>query len=246
MQHERRIYGKNAEIDAKTVRDLFDRRAVEMGGEIPYTSVLLGDQNPQYATEWNEFEKSQIMPMLKISEVDSVLDIGCGLGRWAETVIPLCGYYCGVDFSSEMIKTARERNRFEEKKYDFVKCAFQDVAEKCAGKKFSRVIVSYVCMYINDEELERCFEALRSLLDSHGILYLTETVAIKERLTLKDFYSSAMKTDYSTIYRTPDEYGTYYKCLPTGGGIVKQGYHPHLNKEKEYSETDRWYAIMEW
>lgn len=244
MENEHRIYGKNADINTSTVQDLFNKRASSMGKSNPYTSVLLGDQNPEYAKEWNEFEKSYILPKLQITEKDSVLDIGCGIGRWAESIIPLCSYYCGADFSEEMIKIAKERNRFEGKKYDFINCSFQKIAEKCKGKKFSRIIISYICMYINDEDLRKCFESLSDLLDEHGIFYFTETVAIKERLTLKDFYSSAMKTDYSTIYRTPEEYLAYYKNV--WGEVIKQGFHPHLNKEKEYSETDRWYSILEW
>lgn len=246
MENEHRIYGKATDINALTVQDLFNTRAKSMGETNPYTSVLLGDQNPSYAAEWNSFEKEHILPQLKLSEDCSFLDIGCGLGRWAESVIPLCGYYCGVDFSAEMIKTARERIHFEGKKYDFINCSFQETAEKLAGKKFNRLVISYICMYINDGDLQKCFESLRDLLEEHCIIYLTETVAIKERLTLKEFYSSAMKTDYSTIYRTPAEYTEVYRktIVSTGGGIV-QGFHPHLNKEKEYSETDRWYSLIE-
>ena len=245
MENERRIYGTQVEINAGAVQDLFDSRAKSMGERNPYTSVLLGDQNPEYAEKWNKFEKDYILPELNITSADSVLDIGCGIGRWAETLIPLCGYYCGADFSAEMIKIAKERNKFEGKKYDFVNCSFQEIAERCKGKKFSKIIISYICMYINDKDLKKCFESLSDLLDEHGIFYFTETVAIKERLTLKDFYSSAMKTDYSTIYRTPEEYLFYYKDV-WGGVITKQGFHPHLNKEKEYSETDRWYSILKW
>ncbi|MBQ2314431.1 MAG: class I SAM-dependent methyltransferase [Treponema sp.] len=244
MENEHRIYGKSADINTSSVQDLFNARAKSMGRENPYTSVLLGDQNYEYAKEWNSFEKEHILPQLKLDENCSFLDIGCGLGRWAESVIPLCGYYCGVDFSSEMIKTAKNRIHFENKKYDFIQCSFQNVAGKLAGKKFNRVIVSYICMYINDEDLKNCFESLNSLLAPHCILYLIETVGVKERLTLKDFYSSAMKTDYSTIYRTPQEYEAYYKQFLYTGGI-QSGFMPHLNKEKEYSETDRWYTIIE-
>lgn len=245
MKNEHRIYGESADINTSTVQELFNNRAKSMGKDNPYTSVLLGDQNPAYAKEWNKFEKQNLLPRLKLDGSCSFLDIGCGLGRWAETVIPQCKYYCGVDFSSEMIKTARNRIQFENKKYDFVNCSFQEVAEKLKGKKFDRVIISYICMYINDEDLEKCFASLKNLLEPNTILYFTETVAIKERLTLKDFYSEAMKVDYSTIYRTPEEYKKIYeKYLLEKNSIIESGFHPHLNKEKEYSETDRWYAII--
>ncbi len=101
-------------------------------------------------------------------------------------------------------------------------------------------------MYINDNELEKCFFDLKNILEPHCILYMIETVGIKERLTLKEFYSAALKTDYSTIYRTPEEYKEYYKrCLDITEKNMFSGFMPHLNKETEYSETDRWYTIIE-
>ena len=246
MEPEHRIYGGSTDIDTDTVQNLFNKRALAMGKDNPYTSVLLGDQNPEYAKEWNIFEKENILPRLKLSGTSSFLDIGCGLGRWAESVIPLCGYYCGVDFSSEMINAARKRVCFADKKYDFINCSFQDIGGRLAGKKFDRIVVSYICMYINDGDMEKCFENLRALAEPHGIIYFTETVAVKERLTLKDFYSSAMKTDYSTIYRTAEEYMKFYeKYLLAPGSKTESGFHPHLNREKEYSETDRWYMFIE-
>lgn len=246
MQNEHRIYGKSTNIDTSAVQGWFNSRAKSMGKDNPYTTVLFGDQNPDYARKWDEFEKKHIMPQLKLDGNCSVLDIGCGIGRYAESVIPCCRYYCGVDFSSEMIATAKRRIQFTDKNYEFINCSFQEVAEKLAGKKFNRVIVSYICMYINDTELEKCFMGLETLLAQNCILYLIETVGVKERLTLKDFYSNALKTDYSTIYRTSEEYKEHYKrCLKIGEEKMSSGFMPHLNKEKEYSETDRWYTIIE-
>ena len=73
---------------------------------MPYTAVLLGDQDPNMAQQWNVFEKKVVLPQLEIDHNSKILDIGCGIGRWGETVIPLSDYYVGVDFSKEMVKVA--------------------------------------------------------------------------------------------------------------------------------------------
>ncbi len=243
MENEHRIYGKETEINADTVKELYNNRAKTMGTTNPYTSVLLGDQNPEYAEKWNAFEKEHILPMLDIVPDDRVLDIGCGIGRWAETLIPLCSYYCGTDFSSEMIKLAQQRIRIQDKSYDFVNCSFQDILENVAGRNFTKVIIAGVCMYINDKDLRECFASLKKMLAPNARLYLTETVAIEERLTLNNFYSAAMKTDYNVIYRTAKQYNDVYETI--GGKVLKQDFLPHLNKEHEYSETDRWYTLLQ-
>ena len=244
MKNEKRIYGTVSDIDGKSVQKLFDERAkITSGGE--YVSVLLGDQNPDYAKQWNEFEKNTILPKLALSKNNSFLDIGCGIGRWGESVIPLCKYYCGCDFSEEMIASAKQRIHFENANYDFINCSFQQVSTKLQGKKFDRMIIAGVCMYINDSELKECFSSILPFIDDHAVLYLTETCAVEKRLTLNSFWSEAMHSEYSSIYRTPQEYTAFHSVFfDNGFSVVEQGFLPHLNKEKDYSETDRWYAIL--
>ena len=196
---------------------------------------------------------SQSAPYLGLAKVmedfdpkpdDSFIDIGCGIGRWGEAVIPHCQYYCGCDFSSEMIAQAKQRLNFPNA--DFIPCSFQQIGEKITGKKFDRGIIAGVCMYINDSEIKECIATFINLIADHAILYLTETVAVEKRLTLNEFWSDAMHTEYSSIYRTPDEYNQLYKAfLNAGFTITEQGFLPHFNKEKEYSETDRWYTILQ-
>ncbi|MBS7368819.1 MAG: class I SAM-dependent methyltransferase, partial [Oscillospiraceae bacterium] len=106
MDNEKRIYGESFDIDASRTRELYNKRSERLSQmQNPYTSVLLGDQNPEYAVKWNAIEKETILPLLGVEKTSSVLDLGCGIGRWAETVIPLCGQYTGVDFSEGMVKT---------------------------------------------------------------------------------------------------------------------------------------------
>ena len=101
-------------------------------------------------------------------------------------------------------------------------------------------------MYINDTDLDQCFEGILRLLGHNAIVYLTETVARQTRLTLDEFYSSALDTNYDVIYRTPDEYNLRYKALTENGfTVTTQGYLPRYNEEQEYRETDRWYTILE-
>lgn len=247
---EHRIYEKKHDIKTKNTQNFYDKRAKELENmENPYVAVLLGDQNPQHALAWNEFEKKYILNQLKIDKNSNVLDIGCGIGRWAESIIPQCNYYLGVDFSNEMIKIAKQRCNFKDAHYDFISASFQEIVENFNEKlkyKFNRVIIGGVCMYINDNDLEKCISKLSYLLEEHCCMYFTETVAITNRLTLDECPSEALKTTYDVIYRTPLEYNQYYeKLVKEGFKIVNQDYLPHLNNEQGFSETDRWYTIFE-
>lgn len=245
---EHRIYEDKADIDGQNTRDFYNRRAKQMEDmECPYTAVLLGDQNPDHAAKWNIFEHENILPQLQITKESNVLDIGCGMGRWAEQVIPLCNYYCGVDFSSEMIKVAKQRSQGREGSFEFLNYSFQELIEQKKEEfqgKFDRLIIAGVCMYINDKELPECLETLLTFFKKDSIFYLTETVGVEKRLTLKEFYSDTLKCDYDAIYRTPKEYKNYFKVIENAGyQALQQGFLPKLNNEEGFSETDRWYSI---
>ena len=245
-----RIYEEKHDIDTDNTKNFYDQRAKNIGNmSSPYVAVLLGDQDPQHAVDWNTFEKTFILPQLKVNKSSSVLDIGCGIGRWAESIIPEAGYYLGTDFSGEMIKIAQQRCSFENADYDFINVSFQEACRRSSEKlqrKFDRVVIGGVCMYINDADLKDCIAGLIDLLDEHCIMYLTETVAVETRLTLDECPSDALKTTYDVIYRTPSEYNAYSEVFKNAGfRIVKQDYLPHLNNEASFSETDRWYTILE-
>ena len=122
-----RIYSRKLDINTQNTMDFYNERARRANlMDCPYTSVLLGDQNPEYAKQWNVFEKERILPELELDKNSKVLEIGCGIGRWAETVIPLVKLYRGVDFSSGMIEAAGARCVFPGEDYDFINASFQE------------------------------------------------------------------------------------------------------------------------
>lgn len=247
---QNRIYGEKVNIDIQNTKKFYDNRAKNMKTmDNPYVSVLLGDQNPEYALAWDTFEKENILPKMKIDESCRVLDIGCGMGRWAEILIPISQYYCGIDMSSEMIRCAKERNQYPDRKYDFFEYEFEEFCTLPTNQipcKFNRLWICGVMMYINDETVLNGMEHLLNKMDDHARVYFTETIALTERLTLDEFYSEALKADYDVIYRTEEEYNHIYgSWLNAGFRISEQGLLPHLNKENEYRETDRWYTILE-
>lgn len=242
-----RIYSEKINIKSENTKTFYDKRAQSMQMmDNPYVAVLLGDQDPNHAAKWNDFEKRFIQPQLRIDWNSIVLDIGSGIGRWAESLIPICGKYIGTDYSIEMVKTASERCCFPKMDYEFYNLSFQETVNHHFDTKFNRLIVAGVCMYINDADLLGCYDGVLKLLDEKCIIYFTETVGIRTRLTLDEMPSEALKTTYDVIYRTPEEYCEYYKIfIDAAFKTMKQDYLPHLNDEKEFNETDRWYTILE-
>lgn len=248
MSDTKRIYGDKFEINTSKTIELYNQRADRISQmQSPYTAVLLGDQNPEYAEKWDIDEKNRVLPFLNVKKDSSILDLGCGIGRWAETLIPLSGDYTGVDFSSGMIKSAEERcSELVNENTEFICSSIQDYIETLdSQRKFDVIIISYVCMYINDSEIEKLIDKLLQHTAKECSVYFIDTVALEKRLTLNEIYSQALKSNYSAIYRTIDELNLLYSHLKAKGfQEISNGFMPKLNNEKAFSETDRYYTIL--
>jgi len=204
-----RIYGDKANINENEMKQFWNKRACKYDVNNPFVSIKLGDRNPERAQKWDEYEKDNIIPLLNITFNDTVLDIGCGIGRLADAIIPNCKFYLGTDYAADLVAIAQERTRFPGKDYAFATISLQDISDRTIpipDGKYSLIIIAGVMGFINDDNI--C-EGLRNVLsvmaDSCRICVLNP-VGITQRLTLNHFFSDELESEYSVIYRTEEEY----------------------------------------
>lgn len=248
---ERRIYGERVSIDTGEVKKFWDKRA-ESFEEKGIGAVLCRDQAPETQDKRNAFSHDYLLPRLKVDKDTQVLDVGCGIGRMAEMLLPLCGFYCGTDFSPKMVQAAGQTcARIKEEcpsaaPYQLYPLSYLETMEKGPGffgRKFGLLVSMGVCMYINDAELEQSFCRLPELMDEHSTICISEAVGLGKRLTLNRFPSEALQTDYSVIYRTREEYLAFFApLLEAGFSVEEESYvldYGHL-----YSDSGRWYSIL--
>lgn len=152
-----RIYGTRTDINEQEVRDFYNKRAALASSmKNPLSAVVNGEQNPEQADTRSRFDREYIVPRLDLTPNSAVLDIGCGMGRFAEMALPLCGRYLGADFAPEMIAAAEKRTAAYSDQAKYVCASFSELMSKpdsFFGGKFDCVIMLGVCMYINDTEL---------------------------------------------------------------------------------------------
>ena len=239
-----RVYGEKVSIDTGNTVSFYDQRAKTIKNrKQEYTTVLLGDQDPDFSVKWDAYEKQFILPKLKLNQDKVILDIGCGIGRWAEAVVGQCKEYYGVDFSSEMIAVAKENVKKEN--CHFYTMSLVDALSdlKITARKYDLVLMVGVSMYINEEELIKCYHGLKRLAKRDTLFYFEESVGKKERLTLNHIWSEDLKDYYAAIYRTREEYKSLIRECMKGAEFVEEGYMNFLDK-KEQSETSHWYALL--
>lgn len=241
-----RIYGDIVEINKKEVKSFWNKRAQKYTDDNPYNAVKCNDNNPEYVHTLEEYERNYIIPQIKIDSNSKVLDIGCGIGRLADVIVPQSKYYLGTDFAEELLKIAKNRIN-PSYNFDFEVCDFINISKnECVQKNklFNKVILAGVTMYINDQELKICLENLLEIIDKNATIYISSPIAIDERLTLEGFYSENLNSEYNVIYRTVNEYLNTFKVLIEHGFKVTKNEH-FLNDMKQYPETERHYFILE-
>lgn len=215
---ESRCYGNKIDIDSTDVKDFWQKRA-ENSKEL--NSVLLGNQkDAQHGVMRNNHEQELLFGLLGDFKDISILDIGCGMGRWADN-FKACGKfsYTGIDMCENF--TINNRERFSDyPDIKFYTMPADNMDFDLLDEKYDLIIVNGVMMYINDENLKKVFQNISRFNPKN--IYLQESVTtIDERLTLNKFYSEELDTNYSAIYRTPNDYMDFIDKYLTNYQIIK-------------------------
>ena len=201
---EGRIYNKKEEINSKKVQKFFEDRFCK---ENPLASVMVrGDSTDDIAYKRNEKEKALLLKLMNFTTSISIFDIGCGCGRWVENLKPYIKYYDGIDFCNQYIVMASEYYK-DLRNIKFYRMDAVNLDISKLKDQYDLIILNGICMYLNDIDLKKMFSTLISYIGETGKIYLRESVSIAgKRLTLKDFYSKELKSEYNAIYRMPTEY----------------------------------------
>ena len=130
-----------------------------------------------------------------------ILEIGCGIGRWAEVFHDKCDSYLGIDFSEDLIEIAKENYNYDNCHFQVLSASQLDTADLLVNATFDIVIITGVLIYFNDDTIKKMIKDLNSLCASNKTIYIRETLSFLEtRLTLKDFFYENLEADYNKIY----------------------------------------------
>ena len=221
MKLDSRIYGEKVEIDYGQTLDFFEKRGGEKALESKYNYVLFQDDTPEIAIRRDMQEKERISALLDWDSSDTVLDIGCGIGRWGEFVLDKGLRYIGIDYSRKLLGIAEENLESFGQKKILLHGSFQKFKDALLlegiTERVQKVFINGVMMYINDADLENGLNDVLSVCDTRCEIYLKESMSTGERLTLSEFYSDSLSQEYTAIYR---EIGEYRGLVEKGRGKV--------------------------
>lgn len=243
-----RIKEKITDIDYGETRQFFKNRADKFQEDNPYSVTMYQDNNKELVKRRNREEIDKLLPLLHLNEGSKVLDIACGIGRWADALPDEIAEYCGVDFSSELIEIASGRNI--KKNFTFLEGAateLEDVLGRSGKGKYNAVLMIGILIYLNDADIISALEQIEKRCEEHTVLCIREPVGVQERLTLKEFFSDELKDNYNAIYRNRKELVEFFDeaFIKKGFCITEEGVlfdEDALNNRKE---TVQYYYILE-
>lgn len=243
-----RINKEKVNIQYSDTKKFFANRANKYQDDNPYSVTMYQDNNPNLVKQRNEKEISFLLPKLQLSDNSKILDIACGIGRWGDAISNEIQKYVGIDFSKELINIAKNRNtRSNFYFYEGSAINLEDVVRKNENDVlFNIILMIGLQIYLNDIDLSNLFEQVCHLSSEHTIICLREPIAIKERLTLKEFYSEELKENYNAIYRTYSEHKKYYDdyFIKNGFMIVEEGFLFTETQMNNRKETEQYYWIL--
>lgn len=198
-----RIYGNIEEIDSEKIKKFFNNRAKKDEEALLVKTEFSDKEN----VEKRQKEESELL----LNKIDfknkKILEIGCGIGRWAEVFHDKCDSYLGIAYSEDLIEIAKENYNYDNCHFQVLSASQLDTADLLVNAPFDIVIITGVLIYFNDDTIKKMIKDLNSLCASNKTIYIRETLSFLEtRLTLKDFFSENLEADYNAIYRTDDEF----------------------------------------
>lgn len=243
-----RITEEIVDIDYHETKRFFEKRADKFSADNPYSVTMYQDHNKELVRERNRKETEKLLPLLKLHANSQVLDVACGIGRWADAMPDCIEEYCGVDFSGELVEIARQRNR--RNNFYFLEGAADQIEQtvlKARREGYNRILMVGILMYLNDRELTDTLAQIERISQEHTIICIREPIGISKRLTLKDFFSEELQDNYNAIYRTRQELRKLIDTafLQKGFIVSQEGFlfdEDALNNRKE---TAQYFYILE-
>lgn len=246
-----RIKEQIADIDYSETRKFFAKRAEKYKKNNPYSVTMYQDNSPELVRERNRVEIEKLRPKLHLSKNSRILDIACGIGRWADAVNVEVDEYCGIDFSEELIGIANQRNKKEN--FFFYEGGINEIEKVLREKKeggrakYNTILLLGIFVYLNDKDLLQGLRAVEKVCEEQAVLCIREPVGILERLTLKDFFSEELQDNYNAIYRTREELQVFLDeaFLQKGFSVIEEGFLFDEDRLNNRKETAQYYYVIE-
>ena len=241
-----RIFKEKVDINEEAVAAFFEDRVKRYDDAHPVVAVIYQDSNPALAEARDKHEKRIASPLLHLKSTDAVLDIGCGIGRWADALEGKVARYHGTDLIQGLTDIAAKRLAHNPH-FTFQALKAQDNRPELLASPppFDLIIVAGLFTYLNDPDCTTVLSNIARCCAPKARVFVREPVSVEQRLTLKNIWSEELKHTYSAIYRTVEEYLAMIADTLGRQGFTAIGHAPLFPPElSNRRETTQHYFVL--
>jgi SAM-dependent methyltransferase len=141
-------------------------------------------------------EERTLLSLVELRPDMTVLELGCGTGRWAVTMAPKVRRFIGVDISGSMLE--RARTRADGLGLTNVEWREASVLDAPLTERYDLIYLSGVSQYVHDADLGALITRLFAHLTAEGVVVDRSTVYHLQRDVVRT-------SEYFCIYRTAEE-----------------------------------------
>jgi len=150
-----------------------------------------------YRHHWELFN---FLEIIKNRNNVSILELGCGAGRWAISLSPVFKKYVGVDLSALQLNYARKVIAdMAISNVTFVKSSICDYQPEL-NETFDVIYFSGVLQYLEDEEIRQILQNCQKWLTKYGVIVDRSTIVYENKRIVRN------DEQYYCIYRLKKEH----------------------------------------
>ena len=186
-------------IDKKVVQDFWDNEANKIGVDVHnhHQSGMI-QSNWFLATFRKNIEEFNFNKLVDMDKINTVLELGCGSGRWSSYLSDKAESITAVDFSENMIDLAinYQNSSNSDRNINYIQCEAQNFL---IDAKFDLIYLSGVSPYLNDADMKKMMKNVKKMSHNQTILFARDSLSILD----DTFHKNG---EYPVIYRKIEEY----------------------------------------
>lgn len=140
-----------------------------------------------YSKKWVDIDEHLKEPIELLKQLlpknATILDVGCGHGKYSHFWHKEGHHVLGVDFSENMLNIAKQKNP----KIDFKLLNMHDL--HMINSKFDLIWISYALLHIQKEMVPSLVKSLHHLLKKGGYIFIATSLADETQIEGGDTYS---------------------------------------------------------
>ncbi len=170
-----------AAFRAEAPREYWDRRARRFAAQGQGLAAVCSYGMPWFYNQYIDWlQRRALAPWVRVTPGASILEVGCGVGRWSREFARNGAKVVGLDLSAEMLRQARERTSREglDRSCRFV---VADVAEFAISARFDTIVAVTVLQHVLDpDRFQASIDRLAEHLAPGGRLVLLEVAPSRQ------------------------------------------------------------------